>query len=108
MPRILIINPNTSESVTERVQAACRQAHPNLHWEAAAARGPFAVVTGGAAWGPMLQRFARMQAQVPAPLLDSVLLGAAAAAQLVGRCAHGPVGRGCAAGRADPSARCLP
>ena len=216
MPRILIINPNTSESVTERVQAACRQAHPNLHWEAAtarfgapyiaseasyvvgahavldafaafeavsgrpdavliacfgdpgllalreaaqlpvvglaqasleaaAARGPFAVVTGGAAWGPMLQRFARMhqldarlcgihtveltgaqiaqapeqafgmlaeacgrgiadgaqqvvlggaglaglasrlQAQVPVPLLDNVLLGAAAAAQLVGQ-----------------------
>lgn len=131
MPRILIINPNTSESVTERVQAACRQAHPGLQWEAAtarfgapyiaseasyvvgahavldafsafeaasgrpdavliacfgdpgllalrevarlpvvglaqasleaaAARGPFAVVTGGAAWGPMLERFARM------------------------------------------------
>lgn len=131
MPRILIINPNTSESVTERVQAACRQAHPDLQWDAAtarfgapyiaseasyvvgahavldafaaseaasgrpdavliacfgdpgllalrevtqlpvvglaqasletaAARGPFAVVTGGAAWGPMLARFARM------------------------------------------------
>lgn len=131
MPRILIINPNTSESVTEKVQAACRQAHPELQWEAAtarfgapyiaseasyavgahavldafaafetasgrpdavliacfgdpgllalrevaqlpvvglaqasleaaAARGPFAVVTGGAAWGPMLERFARM------------------------------------------------
>lgn len=131
MPRILIINPNTSESVTERVQAACRQAHPDLQWvattarfgapyiaseasyvvgahavldafsqaeassgrpdavliacfgdpglmalrevaqlpvvglaqaslEAAAALGPFAVVTGGTAWGPMLERFARM------------------------------------------------
>ena len=211
MPRILIINPNTSESVTEKVQAACRQAHPELQWEAAtarfgapyiaseasyavgahavldafaafetasgrpdavliacfgdpgllalrevaqlpvvglaqasleaaAARGPFAVVTGGAAWGPMLERFARMhqldarlcgihtveltgaqiaqapeqsfgmlaqacrrgiadgaqqvvlggaglaglavrlQAQVPVPLLDNVLLGAAAVA----------------------------
>jgi allantoin racemase len=216
MPRILIINPNTSESVTERVQAACQQVHPDLHWEsvtarfgapyiaseasyvvgahavleayaafeaasgrpdaaliacfgdpgllalrevaqipvvglaqasleAAAARGPFAVVTGGAAWGPMLQRFARMhqldarlcgihtveltgaqiaqdpeqsfgmlaeacrrgiadgaqqvvlggaglaglaarlQAQVPVPLLDNVLLGAAAVVQVAGR-----------------------
>jgi len=28
---------------------------------------------------------ARLQAQVPVPLLDNVLLGAAAAAQLVGR-----------------------
>ena len=131
MPRILIINPNTSESVTQRVVSACRQAQPGAHWEAAtarfgapyiaseatyavgahavldaweafvaasgrpdavlvacfgdpgvlalrevaqvpvvglaqasfeaaAARGPFAVVTGGIAWGPMLQRFARM------------------------------------------------
>jgi len=128
MPRILIVNPNTSESVTVRVLAACRQAHPALQWdavtarfgapyiaseasyvvgahavldafaatpgpydavliacfgepgllalrevaqrpviglalaslEAAGARGPFGVVTGGAAWGPMLQRFARM------------------------------------------------
>ena len=131
MSRILIINPNTSESVTARVLAACRQAHPNAQWEAvtarfgapyiaseatyavgahavldafdaygatsgrpdavliacfgdpgllalrevaqlpvvglaqasleaAAARGRFAVVTGGTAWGPMLQRFARM------------------------------------------------
>ena len=216
MPRVLIINPNTSESVTERVQAACRQAYPDLHWdavtgrfgapyiaseasyvvgahavldafaafeaasgrpdavliacfgdpgllalrevaqlpvvglaqaslEAAAALGPFAVVTGGAAWGPMLQRFARMhqldarlcgihtvdltgaqiaqapeqsfsmlaeacrrgiadgarhvvlggaglaglavrlQAQVPVPLLDNVLLGAAAVAQVAGQ-----------------------
>lgn len=212
MPRILIINPNTSESVTERVLAACRQAHPDLQWEAitarfgapyiaseasyvvgahavldafsnfeaasgrpdavliacfgdpgllalrevaklpvvglaqasleaAAALGPFAVVTGGTAWGPMLERFARMhqldaqlcgihtveltgaqiaeapeqsfamlaeacrraieggarqvvlggaglsglavhlQAQVAVPLLDNVLLGAAAVAQ---------------------------
>ena len=37
--------------------------------QAAAALGPFAVVTGGAAWGPMLQRFARMHA------LDAQLRG---------------------------------
>ena len=216
MPRILIINPNTSGAVTERVQSACRQAHPEVQWEAAtagfgapyiaseasyvvgahavleayaafeaasgrpdavliacfgdpgllalrevaqlpvlglaqasleaaAARGPFAVVTGGAAWGPMLQRFARMhqldarlcgihtveltgaqiaqapeqsfgmlaeacrrgiadgaqqvvlggaglaglaarlQARVQVPLLDNVLLGAAAVVQVAGR-----------------------
>jgi allantoin racemase len=131
MSRILIINPNTSDSVTQRVLSSCRQAQPGVHWEAvtarfgapyiaseatyavgahavldaweafvaasgrpdavlvacfgdpgvlalrevaqvpvvglaqasleaAAARGPFAVVTGGNAWGPMLQRFARM------------------------------------------------
>lgn len=127
-PRILVINPNTTASVTERVLASCRATDPDLHWqgmtarfgapyiaseasyvtgahavldafeaspgdwdavliacfgdpgllalrevsglpvaglawaslEAAAAQGPFAVVTGGAAWGPMLARFARM------------------------------------------------
>ena len=36
---------------------------------AAAARGPFAVVTGGKAWGPMLERFARMHR------LDAQLVG---------------------------------
>jgi Asp/Glu/hydantoin racemase len=134
MPRILIINPNTTQSVTDRVLASCREAHPLAQWsgitarfgapyvaseatyavaahavldafeaacgdgaaaydavliacfgdpgllalrevaaplpvtglalaslEAAALRGgPFAVVTGGAAWGPMLARFAHM------------------------------------------------
>ncbi len=131
MPRILIINPNTSEAVTARVRDLCRQTYPGVQWDAvtarfgspyiaseatyavgahavldafeafvsasgrpdavliacfgdpgllalrevgqvpvvglaqaslqaAAARGPFAVVTGGLAWGPMLQRFARM------------------------------------------------
>ena len=127
MKRILVINPNTTESVTDRVLASCRQAHPDMQWDgataafgapyiaseyayavaahamldayaahyaghdavliacfgdpgllalreicgvpvvglaqasfvAAAARGPFAVVTGGKAWGPMLERFAR-------------------------------------------------
>ena len=135
MPRVLIINPNTSASVTARVLAACREAHPALHWEATTARfgapyiaseasyamgahavldafdatpgpwdavliacfgdpgllalrevsglpvvglaqasleeagsmGPFGIVTGGAAWGPMLQRFARMH-QLDGPL----------------------------------------
>ena len=131
MPRILVINPNTSQSVTERVLAACRQAQPEPQWqgvtarfgapyiaseatyavaahavldsfdhavaqhgafdavliacfgdpgllalrevagvpvvglaqasfEEAGRRGPFAVVTGGRAWEPMLRRFARM------------------------------------------------
>jgi len=128
MKRILVINPNTSASVTDRVAASCRLAHPAVQWdgvtarlgaayissesayaiaahaaldayaahfdghdavlvacfgdpgllalrevaaapvvglaqasfEAAARRGPFAVVTGGKAWGPMLERFARM------------------------------------------------
>lgn len=137
MPRILIINPNTTAVVTQRVLAACQAAQPDLHWEAVTARfgapyiaseatyavgahavldaygaspgpwdavliacfgdpglmalretagvpvlglaiaslqaasalGPFAVVTGGAAWGPMLQRFARMHA------LDAQLRG---------------------------------
>jgi len=128
MSRILVLNPNTSESVTVRVLASCRLAHPDLHWEGATARfgapyiasevsyavgahavldafgaapgpwdavliacfgdpglmalreqsglpvvglaqasletagalGPFGIVTGGAAWGPMLHRHARM------------------------------------------------
>jgi Asp/Glu/hydantoin racemase len=38
-------------------------------FEAAARRGRFAVVTGGRAWGPMLERFARAQR------LDSQLVG---------------------------------
>lgn len=126
--RILVINPNTTQSVTDKVLAACRSAQPDLRWEGATAafgapyiaseaayavaahavldafdksysghdavliacfgdpgllalrevarvpvsglaqasfeaaqqRGPFAVVTGGRAWEPMLQRFARM------------------------------------------------
>ncbi len=138
MQRILIINPNTTQSVTDRVLVACRQAHPQLRWsdmtarfgapyvaseasyavaahavldafgladpgahdavliacfgdpgllalreiaavpvvglaqasfEAAARRGPFAVVTGGKAWGPILERFARMHQ------LDACLVG---------------------------------
>lgn len=128
MKRVLIINPNTTQAVTDKVLAACRASHPGLHWhgltaafgapyvateasyavaahavleayernaephdavliacfgdpglmalrelarvpvvglaqasfEAAALRGPFGVVTGGRAWGPMLERFARM------------------------------------------------
>ena len=131
MPRILIINPNTTQSVTDRVVEHARAAHPELQWigttarfgapyiaseatyavaahavldsfefevarqgpfdavliacfgdpglmalrevagvpvvglaqasfEAAGRRGPFAVVTGGRAWEPMLRRFARM------------------------------------------------
>ena len=127
MKRILVINPNTTASVTDMVLAACRNAQPQLQWDgvtaafghpyiaseasyavaahavldafakhyrahdavliacfgdpgllalretckvpvvglaessfcAAATRGPFAVVTGGRAWGPMLERFAR-------------------------------------------------
>jgi Asp/Glu/hydantoin racemase len=38
-------------------------------FEAAQQRGPFAVVTGGKAWGPMLERFARMHQ------LDARLVG---------------------------------
>ena len=127
MKSILVINPNTSEAVTDKLLAACRGAHPQLQWDGATAgfgaayiaseatyavaahavldayashyaghdavliacfgdpgllalrevatvpvvglaqasfqmaavRGPFAVVTGGKAWGPMLERFAR-------------------------------------------------
>lgn len=127
VPRLLVINPNTTASVTAQVLAAGREAAPDAQWEgvtaafgaayiasetayaiaahavldayaqhyrghdavliacfgdpgllalgelcpvpvvglaeaslrAAAAEGPFAVVTGGTAWGPMLRRFAR-------------------------------------------------
>ena len=127
--RILVINPNTSVSVTELLLAHCRRLHANIDWHgvtsrvgapyiatevayalaahavleayaehfdrhdavflacfgdpglqalqeiapvpviglaqasflAAGARGRFAVVTGGHAWKPMLQRFARAQ-----------------------------------------------
>jgi allantoin racemase len=125
--RCLVINPNTTVAVTEKVVAACRQAQPAVQWtgatarfgsayiadevsyakgghaaidafdacfeghdavllacfgdpglmalreratvpvlglaqssfEAAARHGRFAVVTGGHAWAPMLERFAR-------------------------------------------------
>lgn len=135
--RVLVINPNTSETVTEIVLRFCRLAQPDLDWqgatsrlgapyisneaacaiaahavletyadhhdgheavliacfgdpgllalreiatvpvvglaqasfEAAAARGRFAVVTGGFAWGPMLHRFARLHQ------LDAQLVG---------------------------------
>lgn len=135
--RCLVINPNTTAAVTEKVVAACRQAQPALQWqgatarfgaayiadevsyaiaghaaldaqaalhaghdavllacfgdpgllalrerarvpviglaqssfEAAARRGRFAVVTGGHAWAPMLDRFAR------AHRLDANLVG---------------------------------
>ncbi len=128
MPSVLVINPNTSVSVTGMVVDACRAACPGVVWEgvtgrigapyiasevayalaghaaldafaqhvgnhdavliacfgdpgllavrevspvpviglaeasfmAAATQGRFAVVTGGHAWGPMLERFARM------------------------------------------------
>ena len=137
MKRILVINPNTTVSVTDMVLANCRRAHPHVVWDgvtarlgaayiasevayaiaahamldafaehyadhdavliacfgdpgllalreicrvpvvglaqasfvAAGQRGPFAVVTGGKAWGPMLERFARMH------LLDAQLVG---------------------------------
>ena len=36
--RCLVINPNTSGAVTDRVVAACRQAQPGVHWEGATAR----------------------------------------------------------------------
>lgn len=128
MTRILVINPNTTQSVTDMVVANCSRAHPQVLWDGATGRfgasyiaseaayaiaahaaldayaahyaghaavliacfgdpgllalrelapvpvlglaqasftaaarlGPFAVVTGGKAWGPMLERFARM------------------------------------------------
>lgn len=135
--RILVINPNTSESVTELLLTHCRRLHDDVEWHgvtsrlgapyiatelayalaahavldayaehvdhhdavflacfgdpglqalreiaaapvvglaqssfvAAGARGRFAVVTGGHAWAPMLQRFARAQR------LDANLVG---------------------------------
>jgi allantoin racemase len=135
--RCLVINPNTTTAVTDKVLAACRQAQPGLQWDGATARfgaayiadevsyataahaaldvleafhgghdavllacfgdpgllalrerapvpvvglaqssfeaaarfGRFAVVTGGHAWAPMLDRFAR------AHRLDTNLVG---------------------------------
>ncbi len=137
MKRCLVINPNTTAAVTDKVLAACRQAQPGVRWdgatarfgaayiadevtyatgghaaldaldafheghdavllacfgdpgllalrertsvpviglaqssfEAAARHGRFAVVTGGHAWAPMLDRFAR------AYRLDANLVG---------------------------------
>lgn len=137
MKRCLVLNPNTTEAVTELVLGACRNAQPGVAWEgrsarfgaayiadevayakashavidafeayyadhdavlvacfgdpgllavrelapvpvmglaqaslrAAAGRGRFAVVTGGHAWRPMLERFAR------AHQLDGRLVG---------------------------------
>jgi allantoin racemase len=135
--RCLVLNPNTTVTVTEGVVRACSRAQPEIQWEgrtarfgaayiadeatyavaahavldaydalqdghdavlvacfgdpgllalrerarmpvlglaqssleAAARRGRFAVVTGGRAWGPMLERFAR------AHRLDAQLVG---------------------------------
>jgi allantoin racemase len=36
--RCLVINPNTSGALTDRVVAACRQAQPGVRWEGATAR----------------------------------------------------------------------
>lgn len=137
MKRCLVINPNTTAAVTEKVLAACRKTQPTVQWvgatarfgaayiadeasyaigahaaldafdaffddhdavllacfgdpglmalrgrapvpvlglaetsfTAAAQRGRFAVVTGGHAWAPMLDRFAR------AHRLDAQLVG---------------------------------
>lgn len=137
MKRCLVLNPNTTEAVTELVLGACRDAQPGVEWEgrsarfgaayiadevayakashavidayeayyaghdavfvacfgdpgllavrqlspvpvmglaqaslqAAARRGRFAVVTGGHAWQPMLERFMR------AHQLDERLVG---------------------------------
>ena len=38
MKRCLVINPNTTAAVTERVVAACRAAQPGLQWDGATAR----------------------------------------------------------------------
>jgi Asp/Glu/hydantoin racemase len=38
MKRCLILNPNTSVSVTETVLSACRQAHPGLNWDGMTSR----------------------------------------------------------------------
>lgn len=38
MKRILIINPNTTESVTEGVVDACRGAHPGVRWDGVTSR----------------------------------------------------------------------
>ncbi|MEO6624062.1 MAG: aspartate/glutamate racemase family protein [Burkholderiaceae bacterium] len=172
--RILVINPNTSSSVTDMVLAACRAAQPQLQWEgvtaafghpyiaseasyavaahavldayakhyeahdavliacfgdpgllalretsavpvlglaessfrAAEARGPFAVVTGGSAWGPMLERFARahsLDAQLRG-IFTVDLTGAQIAADP--RSAYVDLGRACQAG-VDSGARVI-
>jgi allantoin racemase len=137
MRRILVINPNTTRAVTDKVAAACEAIYPQHQWQGVTARigatyiasetayaiashavldayaehhaghdvvmlacfgdpgllalrevstvpvvglaqasfeaaqslGPFAVVTGGKTWGPMLERFAR------AHVLDDQLVG---------------------------------
>jgi Asp/Glu/hydantoin racemase len=38
MKRVLVINPNTTASVTERVVAACSRAQPDLQWHSVTAR----------------------------------------------------------------------
>jgi len=38
MKRCLILNPNTSASVTETVLGACRQAHPGVSWDGMTSR----------------------------------------------------------------------
>jgi allantoin racemase len=35
MPKILVINPNTTQTVTDQVVAACKAAHPTVTWQGA-------------------------------------------------------------------------
>lgn len=50
MKRILVINPNTSVAVTERVLAHCRQALPNVAWDGATGRFGAAYISSEAAY----------------------------------------------------------
>jgi allantoin racemase len=48
--RCLVINPNTTAAVTDKVLAACRRAHPALQWEGATARFGAAYIADEAAY----------------------------------------------------------
>jgi allantoin racemase len=48
--RCLVLNPNTSASVTEIVLAACRRAQPRLEWQGATARFGAAYIADEAAY----------------------------------------------------------
>lgn len=50
MKRILVINPNTTASVTDMVLASCRQTHGNVEWTGVTARFGAAYIASEAAY----------------------------------------------------------
>ena len=73
MKRILVINPNTTTTVTDMVLASCRQAHPHVQWDGVTAAFGAAYVASEVAYAvaahAMLDAFAENYAGHDAVLI---------------------------------------